>query len=283
MDATTSGAPPDGHLHGELGVLAYDELEDRIQCHACGGWYQKLESRHLRHARADRPLLQGVLRPQRRPAAGDAQDHRAAPGEEPGARGWRNLVADYRFVPGGPMPTAVRRTQFRRRHYAPEEQRQAGPGVDRRGAGRLPAGAAGAARRHLAPGPSGPGPARRVGGCGPRATRSWSGWAAGGGSARCWGSRTASAARAAPPPGPMRAIATARSPPPTPPPRAGLRAAARAWCGWPPTWWPGCARTRSCGPMGPRTGCTRTSRVGPAWPRPSRCQPSGSGTRQGQG
>ena len=37
---------------------------------------------------------------------------------------WRNLVADYRFVPGGPVPSAERRAQFRRRHYAPEEQRR---------------------------------------------------------------------------------------------------------------------------------------------------------------
>jgi len=36
---------------------------------------------------------------------------------------WRNLVADYRFVPGGPVPSAERRAQFRR-HYAPEEQRR---------------------------------------------------------------------------------------------------------------------------------------------------------------
>jgi hypothetical protein len=26
----------DGPVHGELGVLAVDELEDRVQCHVCG-------------------------------------------------------------------------------------------------------------------------------------------------------------------------------------------------------------------------------------------------------
>lgn len=38
----------DDTLYGERGVLAYDELMDRIQCHACGGWYHKLTSFHLK-------------------------------------------------------------------------------------------------------------------------------------------------------------------------------------------------------------------------------------------
>ena len=116
--------PPAGRAHGEIGVLAYDELDDRIQCHVCGGWYQKLESRHLR--------LHGLTVPSYKECYGLNADQ---PLETPRItalrraknlehEGWRNLVADYRFVPGGSMPTAVRRAQFRRRHYAPEEQRR---------------------------------------------------------------------------------------------------------------------------------------------------------------
>jgi predicted transcriptional regulator len=37
----------DDTLHGEIGVLAYDALADRIQCHGCGRWFQKLTSFHL--------------------------------------------------------------------------------------------------------------------------------------------------------------------------------------------------------------------------------------------
>ena len=33
---------------GELGKLAYDPDEDRVQCHLCGGWYQILGGAHLR-------------------------------------------------------------------------------------------------------------------------------------------------------------------------------------------------------------------------------------------
>jgi hypothetical protein len=36
------------HLYGELGLLAYDPFDDRIQCHACGRWFQKLTQCHLR-------------------------------------------------------------------------------------------------------------------------------------------------------------------------------------------------------------------------------------------
>lgn len=32
----------DGEVHGEIGVLAYDAIDDRIQCHGCGRWFEKL-------------------------------------------------------------------------------------------------------------------------------------------------------------------------------------------------------------------------------------------------
>jgi hypothetical protein len=34
--------------YGELGVLAYDEVSDRLQCAICGRWYQAINSMHLR-------------------------------------------------------------------------------------------------------------------------------------------------------------------------------------------------------------------------------------------
>ena len=37
----------DDTLYGEIGVLAYDDVADRIQCHACGRWFHKLNSTHL--------------------------------------------------------------------------------------------------------------------------------------------------------------------------------------------------------------------------------------------
>jgi hypothetical protein len=37
------GRLPDGtSIHGELGLLAYDEINDRVQCHACGEWHRSL-------------------------------------------------------------------------------------------------------------------------------------------------------------------------------------------------------------------------------------------------
>jgi predicted transcriptional regulator len=36
-----------GRLHGEIGVLAYDELENRVQCHVCGGWRKAINNSHL--------------------------------------------------------------------------------------------------------------------------------------------------------------------------------------------------------------------------------------------
>src|SRR5947209_6324170 len=38
----------DDFLHGSRGVLAYDEVTDRVQCHACGGWYRMLSAEHLK-------------------------------------------------------------------------------------------------------------------------------------------------------------------------------------------------------------------------------------------
>lgn len=35
---------------GELGELAYDPDEDKMQCHLCGGWYRVIGSSHLRRA-----------------------------------------------------------------------------------------------------------------------------------------------------------------------------------------------------------------------------------------
>jgi len=45
---TPVSRPREHAFHGELGVLAYDELADRIQCHVCGGWYRRLTLWHLR-------------------------------------------------------------------------------------------------------------------------------------------------------------------------------------------------------------------------------------------
>ena len=35
---------------GQLGELAYDPDEDKVQCHLCGGWYRAIGSSHLRRA-----------------------------------------------------------------------------------------------------------------------------------------------------------------------------------------------------------------------------------------
>ena len=43
MDALKDGTV----LHAPLGELPYDPIEDRVQCHLCGGWYRKLAP-HLR-------------------------------------------------------------------------------------------------------------------------------------------------------------------------------------------------------------------------------------------
>jgi ROS/MUCR transcriptional regulator protein len=43
-------------IYGEIGILAFDHVADRLQCHACGGWLQKLETRHLRLHKLPVPL-----------------------------------------------------------------------------------------------------------------------------------------------------------------------------------------------------------------------------------
>ena len=35
---------------GQLGELAYDPDEDKVQCHLCGGWYRAIGSSHVRRA-----------------------------------------------------------------------------------------------------------------------------------------------------------------------------------------------------------------------------------------
>ncbi len=40
---------PDGTVyHGQLGEIAYDPDEDRVQCHLCGEWFRKIGGTHLR-------------------------------------------------------------------------------------------------------------------------------------------------------------------------------------------------------------------------------------------
>jgi predicted transcriptional regulator len=51
MSASTATQPrlEDGTPYvGDLGKLAYDPDEDKVQCHLCGGWYRMLGSSHLR-------------------------------------------------------------------------------------------------------------------------------------------------------------------------------------------------------------------------------------------
>jgi hypothetical protein len=42
----SDGAP----FYGEMGVIAYDPDEDRVQCHLCGGWFRAIASAHLAKA-----------------------------------------------------------------------------------------------------------------------------------------------------------------------------------------------------------------------------------------
>lgn len=112
---------PDDTLHGERGVLAYDELADRIQCHACGRWFHKLTAGHLnRHGLtiSEYKELYGLN-------MGTALETvritelRRRQAEQSGA-------AD-RLVPvrkGSPAPGAghgyKRRAEYRRTYYTPE-------------------------------------------------------------------------------------------------------------------------------------------------------------------
>lgn len=36
-------------MHGKLGILAYDSIEDKVQCHICGHWFRGLNA-HVRQA-----------------------------------------------------------------------------------------------------------------------------------------------------------------------------------------------------------------------------------------
>jgi len=124
MHVDTTVAPQDLSLHGEIGVLAYDPIDDRIQCHYCGGWYQKLETRHLGLHGLTVPLYKeqyglNVTLPLEIPRITQRRREKNAEHE-----GWRNLVADYRFAPGTPRTPRETRAQFRREHYASDEQRR---------------------------------------------------------------------------------------------------------------------------------------------------------------
>jgi len=120
-----SEAGQDEPVYGEVGILAYDSVEDRIQCHACGRWLQKIESKHLSgHGltiseykeafglNETTPLETPSITERRRVAN---QKH----------EGWRNLRQDFRFQKGrvdvrrGPV-----RLQFRREHFGSDEQRR---------------------------------------------------------------------------------------------------------------------------------------------------------------
>jgi len=41
---------PEEWGHGYLGAILYDNVEDKIQCHACGGWFRQISTGHLRSA-----------------------------------------------------------------------------------------------------------------------------------------------------------------------------------------------------------------------------------------
>lgn len=49
QERTNDGSTEDAPLFGQLGVLAVDELEDKVQCHVCGRWYRFLAT-HVRRA-----------------------------------------------------------------------------------------------------------------------------------------------------------------------------------------------------------------------------------------
>jgi len=41
---------PEGDGHGYLGAIQYDDVKDKIQCHACGKWFKMINGRHLSSA-----------------------------------------------------------------------------------------------------------------------------------------------------------------------------------------------------------------------------------------
>lgn len=117
LDAATHDDAP---LHGEIGVLAYNAVADRIQCHACGGWYQKLETSHLRRHGLTVPSykeLYGLTMttPLETPRITPLRRRKNLEHE-----GWRNLTRDHVFVARAPRET---RAQFHREYYSPERQR----------------------------------------------------------------------------------------------------------------------------------------------------------------
>src|SRR2546423_1157742 len=124
MRADTAPAPDP--MHGEIGVLAYDEVADRIQCHVCGKWLQKIESRHLALHNLTIPLYKelyglNVTTPLETPRITELR--RRTNREH---QGWRNLVADHQFKAGEPRSSRETRAQFRREHYNSKEQRRRG-------------------------------------------------------------------------------------------------------------------------------------------------------------
>ena len=43
-----SGRLADGTpFYGRLGEIAYDSVEDKVQCHLCGGWFRQVAGSHL--------------------------------------------------------------------------------------------------------------------------------------------------------------------------------------------------------------------------------------------
>jgi hypothetical protein len=43
-----SGRLADGTpFYGRLGEIAYDSVEDKVQCHLCGGWLRQVAGSHL--------------------------------------------------------------------------------------------------------------------------------------------------------------------------------------------------------------------------------------------
>jgi ROS/MUCR transcriptional regulator protein len=126
MCADTAPAPNLIPLYGEIGVLAYDEVADRIQCHVCGQWLQKIESRHLALHNLTIPLYKelcglNATTPLETPRITELRRRKNREHQ-----GWRNLVADYRFKAGEPRSPRETRAQFRREHYNSNEQRRRG-------------------------------------------------------------------------------------------------------------------------------------------------------------
>ena len=116
----------DRSTYGKPGVLAHDAVANRIQCHACGHWFQVLTARHLaRHALTIAEYKEcfglNATTALEIPRLTSLRRLKNAEHES-----WRNLVTDYRFILGAPRTPRATRAQFRREHYSPEEQRRRG-------------------------------------------------------------------------------------------------------------------------------------------------------------